>query len=1018
MKRHQSISRDIIFSNPTATRSMLLRLITLFWLLLVGLPAQAATDYVFSSTGPLLPVGCSINLASTNSYTCGVLTLAVGDTIEVGSTPITITFTGAFTTAESNLINISGAISDLNIITNGVLTLGANTILNANVTGTTAINIGIGSTIGGNLTASSTTGVVTLAVNAAVGGFIHTDAGAVTVGNSSTVGGDVRTVAGVVILLTDINVGGDISTGAGAITIGDGSSTCGSVISTGAGIVTITTNIQVGGDVRTVAGAIKIGAGSTVGGDVNPTGAGVVTLTNVLVGGKVETGAGAIALTDTRVYGTVAATGGGKVTLTNSTPEDTTLIVPTASACSITSVFHHIQIKHDGEGLTCAAEEVTFNACADATCSTLYNDAIDVQLSINSIPDQTVTIYGGSTVVNFSFQNAGTATLSVDNTYECKNGNLVSCDMAFAEAGFLLNLDNHQSCTTPNLTIKAVKLSDSGLDCAPAYTGNQSVNFIFNYTSPISGTEVPSLAGTVMKAATVTQSRTIEFDGTGTADLSFNYQDAGQVRIDVSDGAAAGLTAGSVTAVVSPAKLIVASPDTNADCASGDATCSAFKAAGAKFNLNITASCNNDTVTKNFEMNNIPLTVTTVAPNVGNPVSLGVTSINVLKADNGIHKEINQTVSEVGVFTITATPPVNGYFGETIPAAVSTNIGRFIPDHFELSTVFDGSIISVCDITSPSSETAFAYTGQVGSIDGTKGVLQYKNFLQPELLITAKTSICPNDICTTAQNYTVDFIKLSPADVKYIIPTKDADPNKTGALGDPIKLLANMTDGTLPEEANGAITYAFNLDDNFVYLHEQNAEIAPFLSRIELGINAVIDSDGVVAIDSDNDTDNNRLWVLKPEGKDIRFGRASLKNSFGPETSPIRQFLSVEYFNGTNFVLANMDTCTPYHSNNISFSLLKNEVGLDLIDIPSISGTFVESDDLPNGATRQIFLPALAAGNRGMVEIFYTIYPWLQYDWNWNGVEVKVFDENPSAIATFGLYRGNDRIIYIREVYN
>jgi MSHA biogenesis protein MshQ len=113
-----------------------------------------------------------------------------------------------------------------------------------------------------------------------------------------------------------------------------------------------------------------------------------------------------------------------------------------------------------------------------------------------------------------------------------------------------------------------------------------------------------------------------------------------------------------------------------------------------------------------------------------------------------------------------------------------------------------------------------------------------------------------------------------------------------------------------------------------------------------------------------------------------------------------------------------MDTCTPYHSNNISFSLLKNEVGLDLIDIPSISGTFVESDDLPNGATRQIFLPALAAGNRGMVEIFYTIYPWLQYDWNWNGVEVKVFDENPSAIATFGLYRGNDRIIYIREVYN
>ncbi|MFT7007119.1 MAG: MSHA biogenesis protein MshQ [Colwellia sp.] len=336
MKQRQTIFRDGIFSNIKAIRWALLRLVALLWLLLVGLPAQAATDYVFSSTGPLLPVGCSINPASTNSYTCGVLTLAAGDTIAVGSTPVTITFTGAFTTAESNSINNLGAISDLNIITNGVLTLGANTILNANVTGTAAINIGIGSTIGGNLTASSTTGVVTLAVNTAVGGFIHTDAGAVTIGNSSTVGGDVRTVAGVVTLLTDINVGGDISTDAGAITIGDGSSTCGSVISTGAGIVTITTNIQVGGAVRTVAGAITIGAGSTVGGDVNPTGAGVVTLTNVRVGGKVETGAGAITLTDTRVHGTVAATGAGVVTLTNSTPEDTTLIVPTASACSIT----------------------------------------------------------------------------------------------------------------------------------------------------------------------------------------------------------------------------------------------------------------------------------------------------------------------------------------------------------------------------------------------------------------------------------------------------------------------------------------------------------------------------------------------------------------------------------------------------------------------------------------------------------------------------------------------------------
>jgi hypothetical protein len=1001
MKQHQSISRDIIFSNPTATRSMLLRLITLFWLLLVGLPAQAATDYVFSSTGPLLPVGCSINPASTNSYTCGVLTLAAGDTIAVGSTPVTITFTGAFTTAESNLINISGAISDLNIITNGVLTLGANTILNANVTGTAAINIGIGSTIGGNLTASSTTGVVTLAVNTAVGGFIHTDAGAVTVGNSSTVGGDVRTVAGVVTLLTDINVGGDISTDAGAINIGDGSSTCGSVISTGAGIVTITTNIQVGGDVRTVAGAITIGAGSTVGGDVNPTGAGVVTLTNVLVGGKVETGAGAITLTDTRVYGTVAATGAGVVTLTNSTPEDTTLIVPTSSACSITSAFHHIQIKHDGEGLTCATEEVTLNACADATCSTLYNGAIDVQLSINSIPDQTVTVYGGSTVVNFSFPNAGTATLSVDNTYECKNGNLVSCDMAFAEAGFLLNLDNHQSCTTPNLTIKAVKLSDSGLDCAPAYTGNQSVNFIFNYTNPISGTEVPSLAGTVMKAATVTQSRTIEFDGTGTADLSFNYQDAGQVRIDVSDGAAAGLTAASVTAVVSPAKLIVASPDTNADCASGDATCSAFKAAGAKFNLNITASCNNDTVTKNFEMNNIPLTVTTVAPNIGNPVSLGVTSINVLKADNGIHKEINQTVSEVGVFTITATPPVNGYFGETIPAAVSTNIGRFIPDHFDVD-ITDNSFEDSCT----TSASDFTYIGQ-----------PFTYFNAPELLITAK-----NRSGITTKNYTeTGYQRLTAANIVRNFPIEDTSKDGT-VVATKMVVSAVTSDGNLtkptsnPSSNAGEMKYTFDSLDSFTYSKNSNSEVGFFTSTYDIVINSIQDLDGANASTSlaFNVPSTN---TVSPTGVNLRFARWQIENTFGSETSNLPIPMAIEYWNGSDFLTNTLDTCTAFDGGNVNnYSLTLNDLNNPLLDtnLTPLSGNGNFSLGL---AELKIGKPT--DGTRGQVRLTYDATPtWLQYDWGWSGTGTKVFDENPSAIATFGMYRGDDRIIYMREVYN
>ena len=39
----------------------------------------------------------------------------------------------------------------------------------------------------------------------------------------------------------------------------------------------------------------------------------------------------------------------------------------------------------------------------------------------------------------------------------------------------------------------------------------------------------------------------------------------------------------------------------------------------------------------------------------------------------------------------------------------------------------------------------------------------------------------------------------------------------------------------------------------------------------------------------------------------------------------------------------------------------------------------------------------------------YTNQPWLQYNWRDRG------DEDPSAVVTFGVYRGNDRIIFRGE---
>ena len=48
------------------------------------------------------------------------------------------------------------------------------------------------------------------------------------------------------------------------------------------------------------------------------------------------------------------------------------------------------------------------------------------------------------------------------------------------------------------------------------------------------------------------------------------------------------------------------------------------------------------------------------------------------------------------------------------------------------------------------------------------------------------------------------------------------------------------------------------------------------------------------------------------------------------------------------------------------------------------------------------------------VTMDFSALPWLQY--NWDGSVDGSLENPPSASATFGQYRGHDRVIYWREV--
>ncbi|MFT6691616.1 MAG: MSHA biogenesis protein MshQ, partial [Colwellia sp.] len=139
-------------------------------------------------------------------------------------------------------------------------------------------------------------------------------------------------------------------------------------------------------------------------------------------------------------------------------------------------------------------------------------------------------------------------------------------------------------------------------------------------------------------------------------------------------------------------------------------------------------------------------------------------------------------------------------------------------------------------------------------------------------------------------------------------------------------------------------------------------------------------------------------------GVEIRFGRLRLENSFAPETSNLPQPMQLEHFDGTGFVVSADNNCVSYDASKISLT----NISLD----PSFTEILGGTGFFFNGKTRVIELEAPGASNQGEIDVSYDTYDWLKYDWDNDGAY-----DNPSATATFGLFRGNDRIIYQREVY-
>jgi hypothetical protein len=297
-----SLSCRVLCGRPAGR--WLLQSVVMLSLLLVGLPAHSL-DYQFGTPEQFLPPGCAAGVAEGN-YDCGALTLAAGDTISIGDPkPATITFTGAFTSGANNDINKSGLTSDLSLVVDGAVTLGASSILVANLTtlNAGAVTIGGNAFLSGDLitdTGSLTIGAATVPPPAGVppqtgvGGGVSTQTGYISMGADSVINGSATTEkAGYVVLGANAAVGGPIVTlGAGYVVLGADAAVAGSIAVggvTGADYVTTGVGATVGGDISAVGSYIVLGASTEVSGSISTQNSYITVGADAVVTGEIST---------------------------------------------------------------------------------------------------------------------------------------------------------------------------------------------------------------------------------------------------------------------------------------------------------------------------------------------------------------------------------------------------------------------------------------------------------------------------------------------------------------------------------------------------------------------------------------------------------------------------------------------------------------------------------------------------------------------------------------------------------
>ncbi|WP_337247273.1 MULTISPECIES: DUF6701 domain-containing protein [unclassified Vibrio] len=700
----------------------------------------------------------------------------------------------------------------------------------------------------------------------------------------------------------------------------------------------------------------------------------------------------------------------------------------------------HFRMDLPAQGLTCKASEVTVTACANSNCSEKFTDSVTAFLTPSSAPSASGGWLNGPSLaltngvgvsqlrknsvsstnrVNVGISGSNPTAIAFNPTLCRRGGGVYSstaCYVDFVDSGFEIQVPHAYANQLVTGTITALSKGDNPEQCIPSFAGvDKGVSLWSEYLIP-SGGQGFSAMNVVVDGSTISNNiaapshRSLYFEQNGQAEFELTYREAGSLALHArftgsGDEQDLQLT-GQANFIRVPRALLLsanhsydlAHPD--GKCSVADLSCSVFARAGEGFNLNIKAVAaepnedndfTNNLGLTNYQQQNIILNHTLVEPSNGSAGSIGTLNYH---HELGSSTTVQQSVHEVGVFDFSLVPPTS-YLGldlidAGLPISVTSTgpIGRFIPAYFDVSPM-TVTLAAACS----TGGQPFTYLGQPFAYGNNPGL-----YLQPK---SGDGSDTLNYLIGDWWRYNNQWAERGYHDL-----VDDLTIDFTNELTEPVTRQSASTSGvTLNDEQ---LSYQKPIDPMVPF----NADF-----NLHLSVNDLRDSDDVCYRTSYSESCLEYTFENIDQTMPLYWGRLTIENVYGPEIQDLQQKIIGEYYTSTGFVTNNYDNCTllpalsafEFESDDFSVNqtgalpLVNVTLPLEPQPLKLIQGVMPLSYSAPGASNRGLIKALLDLEQHGL--------PWLRsYDQSnteWN--------DNVTGVVQFGLYRGNDRVIWWRE---